>query len=182
MHRLVRKDSVMFLGQVVLGAFLVLSCTGCKCLYMKRMPIEVTIVDGATKEPIPGATAELVWRVKFGGEIWGKSVILTTDENGKVCFTKKNVPPVDERGYRLKGEPMDYVMIDRVIVEADGYEMECVFPPRSRLPAVLMLQRGTNPVDEAESPVPESAGPAKLQTKARSVSNVVDVGSQPAGE
>jgi hypothetical protein len=181
MFRVVKCNSVRLGAQTILCAVLCLSCIGCKWIYMRRLPIEVTIVDSTTGAPLRGATAKLVWRVGVGGIIWGKSTVLSADEDGVVRFSKENMPALDELGGPLPTS-MDYVMIDRVIIKADGYQTLCVRPPRSRLPAVLMLQRGANPVDEAESPVPESAGPAKLQTKARSVSNVVDVGSQPAGE
>ncbi|MBN1557620.1 MAG: hypothetical protein JW951_05695 [Lentisphaerae bacterium] len=128
------------LGAKLFFIIILCTCGACRSLYMAKLPIETRVVEDTTASPVVGASVELVWRVGFGGIIWGKSVTLKTDENGVVEFTRDNVPALDELGGNLDRD-LNYVMVDRLLIEAQGYEPLYYVPSRSRVPPLLELKR-----------------------------------------
>ena len=112
-----------------------------------RLPLQIKVVDDQTKQPLQNASVKLVWRVGMGGIIWGKPVFFLSDSNGVVTATRDNVPALDELGGPLR-EPLDKIMVDRIVLKADGYQTLYLRPHSTRVLSVIEMQRAQNATGE----------------------------------
>lgn len=128
----------------VLACLAMMCLTACASMTMARLPLQFTLVDKDTKQPVQNASVKLVWRVGIGGIIWGKPVSLLSDSNGMVIASSENIPALDELGGPLR-HPLETIMVDRIILKAQGYETLYLRPHGSQLQSVLELQRQRAP-------------------------------------